>query len=111
MTDSSGTSNDLQDRHDTADIANSEKHDSLDTVDAADPEKHDTLDTENRPPAAESNVDVAKSPLPQAVQAGEWSSPDDPENPMNWSTAKKAYHAAIPSVLCFTVYVKDIPVR
>ena len=111
MTDSSGTSKDLQDSHGTADMANSEKYDSLDTVYAADPEKQHTLDTENRPPAAESTVDVVKSPLPQAVEAGEWSSPEDPENPMNWSTAKKAYHAAIPSVLCFTVYVKDMPVR
>ena len=41
----------------------------------------------------------------QALQAGEWSSPEDPGNPMNWSTAKKTYHSAIPSVYCFTVYV------
>lgn len=111
MTDSSGTSRDLLERHDAADIANSEKHDSLDTVEAADLEKRDPLDTQNRPPAADSTGDAVKSPLPQAVQAGEWSSPDDPENPLNWSTAKKTYHAAIPSIYCFTVYVQDIPVR
>lgn len=80
MTASSATSNDL------------EKHD---TVDA--------LDTEKRPPPAEITADAFVSPLQQANQASEWSGPGDPEDPLNWSVAKKAYHAAIPSIYCFTV--------
>lgn len=97
MTASSATSNDLL-----------EKHDTVDTVGT---EKHDTDDTEKRPPAAETTADAFESPLQQAIQAGEWSSPEDPEDPLNWSTAKKTYNSAIPSVYCFTVYVKDTPVR
>ena len=73
-------------------------------------EKHDVPDSENGPPAAEITADAFKSPLQQAVQTGEWSSLEDPEDPLNWSAAKKAYHSAIPSVYCFTVYVKDTSV-
>ena len=80
MTASSATSNDL------------EKHD---TVDAT--------DTEKRSSTAEMTADASESPLQQANQAGEWSSPEDPENPLNWSIGKKAYHSAIPSIYCFTV--------
>lgn len=71
-------------------------------------EKHDT---EPRPPASEITADAFESPLQQATRAGEWSSPEDPEDPRNWSIAKKAYHTAIPSVCSFTVYVQDTPVR
>ena len=82
------------------------KHDTdTGTVDAVDLEKPDTLDADSRPSA-----DAFKSPHRQAIQADGWTSPNDPENPLNWSTVKKAYHSAIPSVYCFTVYVKDAPV-
>ena len=84
MTASSATSNDLLEKHDIV----------------------DTVETEKRPPAAETTADAFESPLQQAIQAGEWSSTEDPEDPLNWSTAKKTYNSAIPSVYCFTVYVQ-----
>ena len=85
-----------------------EKHDDL-------VEKHDTLDKENSE-KSETSEPAAEAPpfeiqLERAGQPSEWSGPNDPGDPMNWSTAKKAYHSAIPSVYCFTVYVKDTPWR
>ena len=102
MTASSTTPNDLK-KHDTIAAA--------DTDTSNDLKKHDTIGIEKRAPAAEISADAFESPLQQAYQAGGWSSLDDPENPQNWSTVKKAYHAAIPSVYCFTVYVEETPVR
>lgn len=66
---------------------------------------------ENAPPAAEILPDAVESPPERAVQPNEWDGPEDPENPMNWPLVKKAYHSAIPSLFCFTVYVKDTLVR
>ncbi|MCJ1377766.1 hypothetical protein MMC17_000862 [Xylographa soralifera] len=74
-------------------------------------EKHDTAnnsplemaDTDNPQLSSEEIGDMSKSPIQQALPAGEWSSLEDPEDPQNWSTAKKVYHSAIPSVYCFTV--------
>ena len=77
-------------------------------------EKHETLekeDSEKSEPAAEATPDAFEIQLQQAGQPSEWSGPNDPEDPMNWSTAKKAYHSAIPSIYCFTVYVKNTPWR
>ena len=78
-------------------------------------EKHDTLDKENSEKSEKSEPAAEAPPFviqhPQAGQTSEWRGPNDPEDPMNWSTAKKAYHSAIPSVYCFTVYVKDSPWR
>lgn len=113
MTASSTTSNDLE-KHDIIDVADTdtsndlEKHDTTDAVHAKD---HDAINTEKRPPAAEITADAFESPLQKAYQTGEWSNPQDPEDPLNWSFAKKFYHAAIPSIYCFTVYVEDTPVR
>jgi hypothetical protein len=39
------------------------------------------------------------------VDLDDWSSPDDPENPYNWSFGKKAYHAGIIAAYAFTSYV------
>ena len=61
------------------------------------PEEHDSIDA----------IDTEKGPTSTETQAAaqtvEWDGPKDPENPQNWSTAKKAYHAAIPSLYCYTV--------
>ena len=103
MTTSSSISTNLE-KHNAVNVIDSDNHDTLST------DNHDIIDTEKRPPAPETTADAFESPLQQASQASEWSSPEDPENPMNWSVAKKAYQSAIPSVYCFTVYVKDAPV-
>jgi len=39
------------------------------------------------------------------VTALDWTGPDDPENPENWSTRKKAFHIAYVGLQCFVVYV------
>lgn len=97
MTVSSATSTDQLEEHDSG-TSNGllEKDNSVNAV-----------DTRKRPVAADVTSDTLDGPLQRALQAGEWSSPEDPDNPLNWSTAKKAYHAAIPSIYCFTVYVKS----
>lgn len=88
------TSNDLLEKDDTVDTA---------THDAVDMEKHETVGTVKEPPAAEKAVDPMESPLQLANTDGEWTDSEDPDDPLNWSTTKKAYHAAIPSIYCFTV--------
>ncbi|KAK0613928.1 MFS transporter [Immersiella caudata] len=45
----------------------------------------------------------------------DWTDPDDPENPQNWSLANKSLHVAVPSFFCLSVsiasslYVAGIP--
>jgi len=39
---------------------------------------------------------------PTVVQ--DWDGVDDPDNPLNWPTAKKIYHTLIPALQCFTMY-------
>lgn len=43
-------------------------------------------------------------PVHKVVTAQDWTSPDDPENPMNWEIWRKVYHVAIPALQCFTMY-------
>lgn len=45
----------------------------------------------------------AHEPIKRTVTAQDWSGPDDPENPQNWSTTKKAYHTAATALLGFAV--------
>ena len=35
--------------------------------------------------------------------AQDWDGPDDPDNPLNWSTRKKAYHTLVPALQAFTI--------
>src|SRR4051812_15731378 len=54
--------------------------------------------------AARGDLDVEKTvtkrpeedgqPAARVMTALDWTGPDDPENPENWSTGKKAYHVA-----------------
>ncbi|KAG9185568.1 hypothetical protein G6011_06899 [Alternaria panax] len=37
------------------------------------------------------------------LESLDWSGPDDPDNPHNWSILKASYHTAIPAVFGFTV--------
>lgn len=39
----------------------------------------------------------------RAVTALDWTGPDDPENPENWSAAWKAYHVAYVGLQCFVM--------
>jgi len=42
-------------------------------------------------------------PDQKVVSAQDWTGVDDPENPLNWSFAMKAYHTLIPALQCFTM--------
>jgi len=86
------------------------------TSSISDVEKGSTYDQDNTStPKAESkvdlspenlNVDEEKQATPAAPPAAlDWDGPDDPDNPMNWGTATKFYHAMIPGALCLIVYV------
>lgn len=45
-------------------------------------------------------------PVPLATpNLTDWSSPDDPEDPHNWSFGKRSYHAGITAAYAFTTYV------
>ncbi|RPB20449.1 MFS general substrate transporter [Terfezia boudieri ATCC MYA-4762] len=46
----------------------------------------------------EEDVEVAPSPSPL-----DWDGPDDPENPFNWSQAKRWYGTIVPGLLCLLV--------
>jgi hypothetical protein len=35
--------------------------------------------------------------------AEDWDGPDDPDNPLNWSTRKKIYNTLVPAFQCFTI--------
>lgn len=52
---------------------------------------------------AEPGLDVHDSLSIHEPGASEWDGDNDPENPMNWSFAKKMYHGSIPSIYCFTM--------
>lgn len=41
----------------------------------------------------------------KVVTALDWTGPDDPENPENWSLGKKAFHIAYVGLQCFVMYV------
>lgn len=45
-----------------------------------------------------SNEDIRPNTAHRVITAQDWSGPDDPENPQNWPTWKKVYHA-IPCAL------------
>jgi hypothetical protein len=42
-----------------------------------------------------------QSPLPKVPL--DWDTPDDAENPRNWSLPKRLFHSAIPGFLAFAV--------
>ncbi|KAF1983308.1 putative bicyclomycin resistance protein [Aulographum hederae CBS 113979] len=44
-----------------------------------------------------------QGPATRVVTAQDWSGPDDPENPHNWSNLKKGYHVVIPGLFGFVV--------
>ncbi|MCJ1387904.1 hypothetical protein MMC18_000747 [Xylographa bjoerkii] len=51
----------------------------------------------------------------RTVTAQDWNGPDDPENPLNWSTWKRVYHTSVPALLGFlvtlgsSVYTPGVP--
>jgi len=48
-------------------------------------------------------IDGATAPTTPAVTALDWTGPDDPDNPHNWSLSKRAYHTLTPALFGFTV--------
>ncbi|KAI9843754.1 MAG: hypothetical protein M1837_006114 [Sclerophora amabilis] len=64
-------------------------------------------------PQPDGNQDIEKGPQPSPPTLGhtdgpppaplDWSGPDDPENPHNWSFRKRAFHTGIPGLFGFSV--------
>ena len=49
-------------------------------------------------------VESPASPASKGViRSDDWSGPDDPDNPFNWSLKQRIYHTTIPGVLSFVV--------
>ena len=44
-----------------------------------------------------------RSNVTRIITAQDWTGPNDPENPFNWSTWKRAYHTSVPALLGFLV--------
>jgi len=58
------------------------------------------LELPQEPPTnSEQGEDIEK----QITNINDWNGPDDPENPLNWSTAKRFYHILPPALMSFTV--------
>jgi hypothetical protein len=47
--------------------------------------------------------DLEGAPVHRTVTAQDWTGPDDPENPHNWSLWKRIWHTIPPALLAFTV--------
>lgn len=43
------------------------------------------------------------APTARVVTAQDWTGPDDPENPQNWSLLLRAYHTVPPALFAFVV--------
>lgn len=53
---------------------------------------------------------IEQSIQPNSLQAGspiglDWDGPDDTDNPHNWPVWKKVFHAAVPAIYTFALYV------
>lgn len=65
------------------------------------------------PPIYEENKDIEagstsvdlEEPGPQDPNIVDWDGPDDPANPQNWSTGKKAMTVCLVSSITFVTYV------
>lgn len=44
-------------------------------------------------------------PEEQSPSVTDWTGPDDPENPRNWSKWKRRYHVLPPALISFSAYV------
>lgn len=45
------------------------------------------------------------NPVMKLPTAQDWSGPDDPENPLNWSLGRRAYQTSMIALLAFARYV------
>lgn len=67
------------------------------TQDTSDKAEHDIERS-----ATEQACPVSHKPE-KVTTALDWIGPEDPENPENWSTGKKAFHIAYVGLQCFVV--------
>ena len=64
----------------------------------------DKLDLEKGPSLGGFQAQVEKiENITKTMTAQDWSGPNDPENPMNWSRAGRIYHTTVPALMCFLV--------
>lgn len=59
------------------------------------PENHNPSVEQQQPDVEKATPKTAASPL-------DWEGPEDPDNPLNWSSFKRHYHIVPPAALSFT---------
>lgn len=59
---------------------------------------HDMADKEEHPNAGSDNEEGY-----QSEKSLDWTSKDDPENPMNWPKGKKIFHTMLPALFGFVM--------
>ena len=97
---------------DDSSMSNFEKNDNLKDLDGAvqSPERvrtrcgGDDEPTEDVDSEKEAERDVEDlPPTTRVVTAQDWTGPNDPENPQNWSLLVRAYHTVPPALFGFVV--------
>jgi hypothetical protein len=79
-----------------------------DTINGASEHEHQLQDSGLSQEANSSQDVETKPPTPQQnTSVTDWNGPDDPDNPHNWSTWNRVYHATIPALFGFAVYVSQ----
>lgn len=58
-------------------------------------------DIEKEPTQQEQTSNSEKEAVTRVPTAQDWTGPDDPENPQNWSFIRKVYHTAVVGLLAF----------
>jgi hypothetical protein len=87
---------------------NLEKHDTTsDSESIQEPEKVLTR-AATEATASANHYDPEGHPVRRVVTAQDWTGPDDPENPHNWSLLKKIWHTIPPALFAFVVWVSHL---
>jgi hypothetical protein len=59
------------------------------------------MENDEKEPGSEAPPNI---PPPEQPNLTDWNSPNNPEDPHNWSFGKKAYHAGVTAIYAFTTY-------
>jgi hypothetical protein len=81
---------------------NLEKKSTSESSSIQEPEKLRTRDT-HHDDSDSPDHDVESTPVHRVVTAQDWTGPNDPENPHNWSIGKRVYHTVPPALFAFVV--------
>lgn len=65
-----------------------------------------TVDNDLERAFSEKSHHADQEDVNKVMTAQDWTGPDDPENPENWPSTKKAFHILYVGLQCFVVYVR-----